>query len=207
MELIVNDKLKKDMRKKIISKNKSLKIIRNIVIWTSMIGIFGSMFYITLSALIPGMHMARINGVLEKNWWLIMQNASLFLVSSLFGALVMHILLLKLSNCEIGERRVETMIVMKNKIRYTYMSNETSVFDRIVFIIRYDRIQSIDYDAQLSKITLHGAFSADVIEDYKNNSFYEPRKENQTEIVIFDYFNPNLYKTLQEKGVEVKINE
>ena len=200
MEILVNNQRKNQITRAIIKYTPALHTIQIIVRLLIIVSLITSIFYLLFGLFNPTSSLVTVQGVEQKNYFSIIKNTLLIAVIGIVLSIFAHFLLGNLSSKDVNERANEAMLIDSNMIRYTFRTRYQSAPDsRIVFIIPFADITSIIYDDQLSKITLRGRFSSDVVDNYENAPLTVPSSGNQSEIVIYDYFEPSLQNVLSER--------
>lgn len=200
MVLTVDLQKKKDLTRLVIRSTKKLNAIRIISKIFVLLSVVLSIIFLAVNLIFPELNEVNVNGVPTMNMLSVISDTVMIFVICLFVAVIMHYLLANLSGKDMNERACESLIFGDNSIRYIFRTRyQTALEDRIVFSIPYNDVNTCEYNKNLQRIKIKGAFSSDVVENYEENSFFEPRSKNQKEIVIYDYFNPGLLKQLETK--------
>lgn len=200
MVLTVDLQKKKELTRLVIRNTKKLNAIRMISKAFGLLSIVLSLVFLAANLIFPELNEVNVNGVPTMNMFSVISNTVLIFVIVLFFAIIMHYLLGNLSGKDMNERACESLIFGEESISYTFRTRyQTALKDRIVFSIPYQNVNTCEYNKDLQRIKIKGAFSSDVVENYEENSFFEPNSKNQKEIIIYDYFNPSLLKQLETK--------
>ena len=197
MELLIDLSKKKELTQKVINATLSLKRLQIISKLLRIIAIVGCVLYGAINFIVPSLNRVNVRGELKKDIFLIVANTIFILVLGLFASMIFHYLLANLSSKDMNERADESIFVTSDSIRYVFRTRyQTALDTRIVFSIPFKDISSVSYDEDLRRITLKGRFSSDVVENYANTVISDPTYGNQSEIVIYDYFEPSLFNLI-----------
>lgn len=200
MVLTVDLQKKKELTRLVIRNTKKLNAIRIISKIFGLLSVVLSIIFLAVNLIFPELNEVNVNGVPTMNMFSVISNTALIFVICFFIAIIVHYLLGNLSGKDMNERSCESLIFGDDSIRYIFRTRyETALEDRIVFSIPYNNVNTCEYNKDLQRIKIKGVFSSDVVENYEENSFFEPGSKNQKEIVIYDYFNPGLVKLLETK--------
>lgn len=106
---------------------------------------------------------------------------------------------------DLGGRVEEDIIFTHNRLLYFFRPKYRSLpTERVVVCIPYAQLHCVSYDAALCKLTLRGRISSDLVENFDPSHVVLPRSGNLNEIVIYDYFTPDLCGTLISKGIIIQ---
>ena len=159
----VNKKMKKNIRKSIIQNHKLCRILNRISTIFALVCLFGSIIYVAVNLLVPGLSIVNVNGIPTKDMFLI-SFVSIYLL--LFGTLIylcIKTFVYRISGVSTSNRTNEELYIKNNVLQYIFRMEHivsSSRYERNLVYIPLDKIKDVTYDKSTRKIVFTGTFSA-----------------------------------------------
>lgn len=205
MDFIIKNSIKKEAEKKIISRRKSLRIIRMLEIAALAIALVGGIGFIVINILTPGAFEGEIRGELGKDYFLIFMLGSILIGMFLVVWILLLTLRKRLSQIGISDRVNESLRIEDNCLIYTYRLKYQSLpTDRGVVAVKLDEISTVKYDADLEKLVIQGRIFDQWIEDFMGVDRVDISNAEEGRFTIYDYFSPSLIEELKRYSVPIE---
>lgn len=195
----VKEQLKSEIIALVIEHNsrlRSLSRCRTAILPTAVVL---SLAYGLLYWLVPDMGIVMVAGTAKKQIAPIICFILCALLLAILFRYILGLLLISLSSRDLTERTDEILSVGDNEILYTFRTRYVTDPDsRVVVVIPFRDITSVNYDRNIRKIQFAGRISSDVVEKFDPSRQYRPNSGNLKDLDIYDYFSPSLYEHLRK---------
>ena len=198
----VNEKLKSEVIGRVVENSNGLRKLAKCVKIAMPMTVIIALVYACLYLFVPGLGEVVVAGETQKEIIPIISRTVLILA---FGFLVHYccgLMLNKLTSKNLTERTDEEISIVNSEIRYVFRTRYVTAPDnRVIVVIPFRDLTAVNYTENTLKIEFVGRISSDVIEKYNPAHEYNPNKGNLRELVIYDYFAPNLLDALRKNGL------
>ena len=199
MQFDINNKLKKDIQKKMMLSRKSVRITYIIEKIFLIVALFGPSLYFIINVLDPNAYMVTIRGEVKKNYD-ILSLITLCPMGMLFGAwIAVKTLRIRLASIHTSDRIDEAMEIIDTKLVYTFrIKYQSNPDERNIVVIDLESLEKVDYEIETKKITIRGRMDERCINLNQENVNVDLSNAQVREIIIYDYFEPSLKAYIEE---------
>ena len=132
----------------------------------------------------------------------ILYNSITILISFLLIYAIFHWVLKSYLSQNLLERLDEKIDLSDNVIRYTFrLANSYDKYSRIAYNLVLKDLKSFTYNPDEYKLVFKGKMSIGKTNDMATVRSLNWSSPKETELVVYDYFEPSLYETLYYRGV------
>lgn len=208
MQFDINNKLKKDIQKKMMLSRKSVRITYIIEKIFLIVAIFGPSLYFIINALDPDAYMGTIRGEFRKNY-VILSLITLCPMGMLFTAwILIKTFRIKLASLHISDRVDEAMEIIDTKLIYTFrIKYQSNPDERNIVLIDMEALEKVDYETETRKITIRGKMDERCIKFNQESVNIDMSNAQMGEVVIYDYFTPSLKEYIENNYGEAERNK
>ena len=147
----------------------------------------------------------RYNSMGDKNTPFIITIAIILFILLLIMKISFRVVLHGYAGKNIVDRFAETISVSNEWIQYGYKCRmHATSFDRVVVDISFRQINRIIYDEKYKKLIFSGVYTSTYYSNYELDEIEDSGIGDQKEFIIYDYFEPSLYTTLFDAGLDIK---
>ncbi|MCF0141928.1 MAG: hypothetical protein HUJ75_00975 [Parasporobacterium sp.] len=204
MELRVMNDDKKALASEIVKKIPSLNALRILPKIVFFLSFAAAAAFVVLALVLPDACMMERNGEMVKDATRIIITAASIVVAGGVIFLIFDVVYGRVSIKNVFERGFETLNLDDDAIRYMFRTKaQKNENGRIIYIIPYDSIDSVEYNTYIHQCTIKGRFRPVTVEDATLEAVPTPDYSQPGELIIYDYFYPSLPDSLVEKSVYI----
>ena len=200
--LRANEKLKSEVIGRVVENSSGLRTLSKCAKIAIPVAILVALVYACLYLLVPGLGVVIVSGVAQKEIVPIISRTIVIIVLGIIVHYCCRLMLTNRTSKDLTERTEEEITFTDYEIRYVFRTRYITALDnRVVVVIPFRDLTAINYDENTRKIQFVGRISSDVIEKYNPSRQYNPNKGNLKDLVIYDYFTPDLRECLHKNGL------
>lgn len=208
MQFDINNKLKKDIQKKMMLSRKSVRITYIIEKIFLFVAIFGPSLYFIINVLDPNAFMGTIRGEVKKNYDVLILLTACPMGMLLTAWILVKTLRIKIASLHISDRVDETIEIVDAKLIYTFrIKYQSNPDERNIVLIDMEALEKVDYETETRKITIRGKMDERCINLNQESVNIDMSNAQMGEVVIYDYFMPSLKEYIENNYGEAERNK
>lgn len=202
MDFTISKTEKESVEKLIHTTNPTIKKINAIKKRILFGGLSVAVVYVLLNLFIPSWSVAEINGVMAKDYEMIIMFAILMVVPAVVVSFLTGRLAKELSKNYTLARVNESLAINGSELKYLYRDvRNTLPKERMAVEVDLSRVKNVVWNSTVKSLEFAGDINVTFYTDYKND--VRGREGVADSFVIYDYFKPSLKATLEDKGVKI----